>query len=107
MPGGTPDEEHRKRAGERDGDAPPERRCDAEEVLTGADDPLAERRVDDEVRLRPVDGGDLVVREERVGLGHVLGHLALVPVEHHRPALLDVIRLVEHELVRSPEIPQA
>ena len=101
--------EDRDRAGERDGEAPAEGVEDAERRLAPADEPLADGRVDDEVALGAVDhrvvGGEVLV-----DLGGLLQHvvvLHLEPVQDHRPALLDVVRLVEDQLVRGADVPEA
>jgi hypothetical protein len=78
----------------------------AEDRLAGRDHPLAHRRVDDEV------GGG--VPDVRGATGKALVHrgaearrdAALVPVVQERGPLLDVVRLVEDQLVRTAQLPE-
>ena len=73
------------------------------------DQPLADRRVDDEVALGAADervvGGEVLVDLLRLLEQVVVLHLE--PEQDHRPALLDVVRLVEDQLVRRADVPEA
>ena len=103
--GHPPDEpdqhEHQQRPEHQRGDAPAER-VHAEQVLAERDQPLADRRVHDELRrlLHHVDVArrDLVVR--------VLAPVALVAELQQRVRVLGVVRLVEDQLVGVGEVRQ-
>ena len=97
--------EDRQRAQQRHREPPAERAGHAEQLLADGDQPLADRRVHHEV------GGVTEDARRAVGEHHVrlldrVRHPALVAVLQQRPGLLDVVRLVEHELVRPAELPE-
>jgi len=107
---GPSDHEDRQGAHHRDRKAPAEGAVDPEQLLAPADEPLADRGVDDEVADRgvvdraPVAGGEVLVDL----LGGLQGRVvALLDAElDQRPALLDVVRLVEDQLVGVAEVPE-
>ncbi len=95
------DREHDEQRPRDDGREPPPERIEPEHHLAEADEELAERGMGDEITLREhaveVAAEDLVVR--------VLRPLHLVAMLHEGPRILRVVRLVEHDPVRTPQIP--
>ena len=74
-------------------------------VLADRDDPLANWRVDNEVGLGAEDVRR-AVGEQGVRSLQARENPSFVTVLKHGVALLDVVRLVEHELVRAAELPE-
>ncbi len=107
---GPADHEDRQDAQDAYREPPAEAAVDPEQLLAPADEPLADRRVDDEVTggrvvdLEDVAGGEVLVDLLGVVEDRVVAHLDAE--QDHRPALLDVVRLVEDQLVRVAEVPE-
>jgi hypothetical protein len=95
-------EQHGERAGQR-GRQPPRPALADVGVHAEPDEPLAERRVDDERPLAGQERAPVTRLERRV---RVVGPLRLAAAGAERPGILDVVGLVEHERVGPAEPPQ-
>ena len=101
------DHDDRDRPQQGDREPPPERAVDAEQPLAKADEPLANRGMHDQVAGRRVEDVRGPLGEGLVDLvAELLGVTHLDAVQDHRPALLDVVRLVEDELVGVAQVPE-